>query len=148
MIFIKIIAWIWDKYKKFALSLGKVYAKIPYFIWAGFAVLGILIVGMVMGAELERNSEPAYMSPAQKLSAQNEKYLDLIDSYEDLSTLYRYQGENVRIMMDEDIMNENPREFYDAVSSMKDYRDRILIQMGRIYELRKSAGLINEPHAQ
>lgn len=138
----------WKSYGKFAFSLGKFYKKIPYFIWAGFAVLGILIVGMAMGAEFESRSEPAYMSPTQKLQAQNEKYLDLIDSYADLSTLYQYQGENVRVMMDENIINENPREFYEAVSSMKDYRDKILIQMGRIYELRKQAGLINDSSAK
>ena len=121
-----------------------IYRKVPTIVWGSFAVIGILFVGLTMG--FTAGSDYQYSPTSlEKVREQNDKYLDLIEGYEIMSQLEAYQDENVRIVADRNMADDHPGEFYEALTSLTDYRDRILIQSGKIIELRRQAGLLASP---
>jgi hypothetical protein len=130
---------LFNRYKNFALvTLPRFYRKIPQFVWFlggafGFFAAGVLFTLFSMG-ELNENE-------LDRLNKSNDEYIKLISGYEELSDLYSYQGQNVGVITDPYVLTNNPAEFYDALDSIKDYKDRILVQQGRIMELRKTAGM-------
>ncbi len=124
----------------FYLSNGKrLLKKIPKVVWGFFAVVGILFVGMLVGYEAAQ--EDTSLSPIQQIRVRNERYAQVIQSYEELANLYFEQGQNLKIVLDKDMILQNPQEVVDAFESMDQYRSLINIQMGRILELRREAGL-------
>ncbi|GEM_PF-5634090 len=124
----------------FYLSYGKRFLKkIPKVVWGFFAVVGILFVGMLVGYESAQ--EDTTLSPIQQIRVRNERYSQVIQGYEELANLYFEQGENLKIVLDKDMILQNPHEVVDAFRSMDQYRSLINIQMGRLLELRREAGL-------
>lgn len=129
---------IFDKYLQLAFEvLPKFYRKIPKIIWGSMAFLGIFVMGFLFGLILNDGTRSlAY----QELGEKEEKYKDLVLGYEELSTLYKYQGQNMGTIMNLDLYETNPEEILQAIDSTKEYKDRILLQQGRIIELRRQAG--------
>jgi len=124
----------------FYLSSGKrLLKKIPKVVWGFFAIVGILFVGMLVGYESAQ--EDTTLSPIQQIRVRNERYSQVIQGYEELANLYFEQGENLKIVLDKDMILQNPHEVVDAFRSMDQYRSLINIQMGRLLELRREAGL-------
>lgn len=113
--------------------------KIPTVVWGFFAIIGILFIGMLVGYESAQ--EDTNLSPIQQIRVQNERYSRVIQSYEELANLYFEQGQNLKIVLDKDMILQNPQEVVDAFKSMDQYRSLINVQMGRILELRREAGL-------
>ena len=126
-------------YKKSIPILKSVMRKIPLVIWGGFAVFGIFVFGLFVAFAVEDVPKDDLTS---KLSDnKSEQYLDVINSYQEISRLYYYQQQDIDIIADYNNWQDNPEELYDALSSYKQKKDEILFQLGRIYELRKKAGL-------
>lgn len=124
----------------FYFSSGKrILKKIPTFVWGFFAVIGILFIGMLVGYESAQ--EDTSLSPIQQVRVQNERYSRVIQGYEELANLYFEQGQNLKIVLDKDMILQNPQEVVDAFKSMDQYRSLINVQMGRILEQRREAGL-------
>lgn len=131
-IFKSVYKWFW-----------KILEKIPLLVWGTFASIGIFLVGTLFGYMFATNSLDGL--DYSDLSEQNTHYKELIYGYEDLSDLYYRQGENVGVVMDRDMWEQNPEEISDAFSSMDEYRTYILLQEGRIMQLRKNANLPEFP---
>lgn len=128
-------------------SLGNVFSatkaligKFPVVIWGSFALLGAAFFGLMLGymAATDPDVNPA---PYAILTDQNRKLSDLVNGYERISELYHLQGENVGVILDQDIVLTNPEEIKDAFNSIDQYRGMINVQYGRIMELRRAAGL-------
>jgi hypothetical protein len=122
------------------LALARKWASIfPTAVWNTFGVLGVLIVGLVFGfiigaaASADINNED--------LVEENDNLRKLVGGYEELKYLYDLQGDNVSIMLDPDLIYTNPEEVEEAYDSAGQYRDEILVQLGRIYELRSQVNL-------
>ena len=130
------------KYKLLSLDiLPRFYRKIPKIIWFSAAVFGIFIAGMLFDY---LTTKPTDFEEYEDLSEKSQQYLDLITGYEELSNYYFYQGQNVSAITNWNLYETNPEEVAEAFESAKEYKDKILVQQGRIMELRKQAGLINE----
>lgn len=130
---------LFNRYKNFALvTLPRFYRKVPKLVWGiaaafGFFSLGVLFTLFMIFQEQPYNYED--------LEERNKKLLELVSGYEALSDLYYYQGQNFSVITDLNMIANNPGEVADAFRSSDSYKDKILIQQGRILELRKNAGL-------
>ncbi len=118
--------------------------KIPTIIWVFCALFGLFTAGILFGAFLSLSPIVPRPSEYEVLETGNRQYLELVRSYETLSDLYNIQGDNVDTILDKDTLFTNPEEAADAFSQMDDTRDLILIQFGKIDQLRKAAGLPEE----
>jgi len=126
--------------KKSAPITGRIFKKIPKFVWIGFALLGIFVAGTMLGFEASEDTHWDSFTKRDALQYENEKYQALITGYEDMSKLYWGQGEAmVAILNDDNIMN-NPQKIADSMKTINQARDLIILQQGRIMELRKAAG--------
>lgn len=133
---------LFNLYKKFALViLPRFYRKIPKIIWAGAAVSGIFFLGFASGFFANEGKGSLVY---QDLEEEHRDYLNLINGYEELSNLYYYQGQNVASITNLSLYETNPGQVAEAYESSKEYKDKILVQQGRILEQRKNAGLLNE----
>lgn len=113
--------------------------KIPTLVWGTFAVIGILMFGFIGGFSAGTN--PSYTpTPLEAERVKNAHYRNLIRGYEDLSELYRLQGQNVGVIMNTELLLTNPEEVRDAFNSISQHREMINVQIGRIMELRRAAG--------
>lgn len=131
-------------YKKLAIDiLPRFYRKIPKLIWGTAAAFGFFAIGVVftLAIEGEGKNTTAY----KDLTEVSDDYLNLISGYEELSRLYNFQGQNVSTITDMSLYSTNPEEVYEALASSNEYRDKILVQQGRILEQRNQAGLLVEP---
>ncbi len=129
-------------YKKLAFEiLPRFYKKIPKLILGASSALGFFVLGILFTLIIEGNIQKV---PYGDLEDKNEKYLNLISGYEELSRLYYVQGSNFSKITDMNLYETNPAEVANAFTSAKEYKDRILIQQGRIMEQRKNAGLLIE----
>lgn len=120
-------------------AFEKVIHALPKFIWTSAAIFGIFVFGFGTGLDYGK-SEDEYKALEEKQKA----YDDLIKGYEKLSTLYISQGENVSIILDKNMLYNHPEEVTDAIRSADQFRDMIILQRGRILELRRQADLTNE----
>ena len=131
-----------NSYKKLAfVILPRFYKKIPKLVLGASAAFGFFSLGVIVALIIEGNIQEV---PYKDLEEKNEKYLNLISGYEELSKLYYVQGSNFATITDIDLYQTNPADVADAFSSSKEFKDRILIQQGRIMEQRKNAGLLIE----
>lgn len=132
---------LFNRYKKFALvTLPRFYKKIPKTLWILAGAFGFFCLGIVFTFFMESESYPVSYEDLEK---RNDELLKLIDGYEQLSDLYYYQGQNVSVLTNFDIYETNPAEVAEALSEADRYKDKILVQQGRIMELRKSAGFLD-----
>lgn len=134
-----------DKFK-IIYGIKSVFRKIPMIIWGGFAVFGIFVFGLLAGFAISDLPEEE-ASPSLSES-KNTQYLEVIDSYQEVSKLYNYQQQDMDIIADYNSWRANIGEVYEAINSYKQKRDEILFQLGRVYELRKKAGLTISNEAQ
>lgn len=133
---------LFNLYKKLALViLPRIYRKIPKLILGSAAVFGIFSAGFLSGFFANDGTNSlAY----EDLDRKHKDYLNLINGYEELSNLYYYQGQNVASITNLNLYETDPEQVAKAYESSKEFKDKILVQQGRILELRTQAGLINE----
>jgi len=140
---------LFKKYKNFAIvTLPRFYRKVPKGLWVLAGAFGFFVLGVIFGFYWYANTPSL---EEERVSKKSDSYLNLIYGYEDLSELYNYQGQNVGVITDPYVLENNPEEFYMALDSIKEYRNKILVQQGRIMELRKQAGILDSekyPQAQ
>lgn len=122
-------------------AFSKFFRKIPVLIWGLLACSAILVFGFCIGYLTGVKSETPG-SPYAILKEGNKKLMNLIDGYSQLSGLYFNQGQDVSIVLNKDMAENHPEEIIDALQSINQKRDMINVQLGRLYELRKAAGLI------
>lgn len=128
-----------NKYKNFAITtLPRFYRKIPKLILYSAAAFGFFCLGIIFVFIVDPYKDYVTVGFHQD---QADKYFNLIEGYEELSNLYYYQGQNMNVITDLNMIENNPSEVADAFRSADSYRDKILVQQGRIIELRKSAGI-------
>ncbi len=126
--------------KKWVLNKGRLLvAQIPTVIWGAFAVLGIFIIGILVGT-----ATPAQSSQGPQESKKELEYRQVIDGYQNVSKLFYLQQQDMDIVTNTSSWQEHPEEVIDAISSYHQKKDEILFQWGRIYELRKKAGLSDD----
>lgn len=135
--------FLFSSYKKLAFVIfPRLYRKIPKLIWGSAAAFGFFALGVLFALSVEgdgKNTE-AYKYLAEK----EESYLNLIAGYDELSRLYNFQGQNFSTITDMSLYQTNPEEVYEALASSNEFKDKILVQQGRILEQRKNAGLLIE----
>ena len=119
----------------------KIIRKIPRVLWVGAALFGILIFGHALGISFAYDPTSSAPTQARQLKIQNDKYADLIRGYENLNDLFSMQGQDLTIIMDKNIILNDLTQFQKALDRMTARKDLILLQQGRILELRKSANL-------
>ncbi len=118
----------------------RTFRKVPVIFWGTFALIGSFLVGLILGVGI-LEKKPPEVSPYQRESVKNAKYLNLISRYEDLSKLYTDQGANLTVAFNRDMIENHPDAVNAAILSIDQYRDTILVERGRIDELRHAAGL-------
>lgn len=138
-----IILWVKHRQKLKYLRYLKVIRKVPTLIWAIFAVIGILIVGVSFGLSFANSTTIARPTEYETLRNTNSKYLDVIRGYETISDLYYSQGKSVSTLLGSDKLLENQALIEQLLTNIKNTRDLILVQEGRMLELRKNADLPN-----
>jgi len=114
--------------------------KVPVMVWATFALIGSFLIGLILGIGYLDNTPPE-KTPYQIELGKNVKYQNLISGYEDLSKLYSSQSANLAITFDRDMIENHQDQVNAAILRIDEYRDKILVERGRIDELRHSAGL-------
>ncbi len=134
--------FLFRSYKKLAFEiLPRFYKKIPKLILGAAAAFGFFSLGIIVALMIEGSIQKV---PYKDLEEKNEDYLNLISGYEELSHLYYVQGQNFSTITDMSLYETNPADVADAFTSSKEFKDRILVQQGRIMEQRKNAGLLIE----
>ena len=116
-----------------------VFSKIPRLAWGVAAAIGFLVIGLVIGFDLggKNENKVRFGNGAE----QSKDYINLIDAYENESDLYLKQNDDVRVLLDMNILQNHPEEINDAIRSYYQKRDEIIFGAGRISELRRRAGL-------
>lgn len=127
------------KFRKLSL-FKKTLRKIPALIWSLLACSAILIFGFCAGY-LKGISSDVPGSPKFVLKEDNTKLKDVVTGYEHLSQLYINQAQDIGVVLDRDMLANHPEEVTDALRSIDQKRDMINVQIGRILELRRTAGL-------
>lgn len=127
--------------KAFFIKMKKigVFSKIPRLAWGVAAAIGFLFIGLVIGFDLGGKNESSAKSDNN--GEQSKSYINLIDAYESESDLYLKQNDDVRVLLDMNILQNHPEEINDAIRSYYQKRDEIIFGAGRISELRRRAGL-------
>ena len=118
--------------------------KIPVIILGAFAVIGILTVGAIAGYEIGIDPQLTQPTIYKQLQLKNNQYQELILAYEELSRLYYEQGANIATVLDRNTLLNNPDKATQALKEVDRIRGLIILQQGRIIELRKTAGLPEE----
>ena len=113
--------------------------KIPRLAWGFAAAVGFVSMGMVFGFRL--GIESGSSAKSDNNGEQSKSYINLIDAYENESDLYLKQNDDVRVLLDTNIIQNHPEELNDAIRSYYQKRDEIIFGAGRISELRRRAGL-------
>ncbi len=109
-------------------------------VWGLFALFGAFALGGLV--EHQRNEYTlADDTPYQNLMDKIDRYDNLLEGYEDLSKLYSDQGENLSIIFNTTLWETHPEEIEQALASMKQYREKIINQRGKIDGLRKAVGI-------
>jgi hypothetical protein len=116
-------------------------SKIPSVIWGAFAIFGIFLFGAIAGSATSANSTQAPTDTKREL-----EYRQVIDGYQDISRLFYLQQQDMDIVTDASIWQEHPEELTDAIASYHQKKNEILFQFGRLYELRRSAGLSDDKY--
>ena len=131
------------KHRKILRYLGfiKILKKTPTLIWAGFALIGIFVAGLATGIDYSQSTFISPPSEYEKLSTTNNQYLNVIRGYETLSDLYYSQGKSVSTLLGSDKLPDNQNLIDQLLTNIKNTRDLILVQEGRMFELRKNANL-------
>lgn len=124
--------------------LKKIIRKIPTLVWGLLACSAILTFGFCAGYLKGINSDVPG-SPKFTLKEDNTKLKDVVSGYEQLSQLYINQAQDIAVVLDRDMLANHPEEVTDALRSMDQKRDMINVQIGRILELRRTAGLQQYP---
>lgn len=122
-------------------SFTNFFSKLPKAGLVIFAFLGVLFIGISIGglsSAPRQDTQPENGTQAAKL-------INLVKGYEEMDRMYYLQGQDVGVIMDVNIIENYPNEFYDAVKSINKRRDLINVQYGRILELRRAAGLTESP---
>lgn len=115
--------------------------KIPTLIWATFAIIGVLIVGVAIGISFSQSTYVSSPSEYEVLKTNNDQYLNVIRGYETLTDLYYSQGKSVSSLLGSDKLPDNQNLIEQLLTNIKNTRDLILVQEGRMLELRKNANL-------
>lgn len=120
-------------------NIFRVVTKIPKIVWIGCALFGIFSIGFIIGSV----SQSGYTDEktVQKQGEKNAQITDILNSYQGLSKLFYLQQQDMDIITDTSQWSANPQELADAISSYKQKKDEIIFQWGRLYELRRKAGL-------
>lgn len=118
--------------------------RIPRVAWGTVAVFGVFCLGFVFGSI----SQSGYINEqaSQKQGEKNAQLTDVLNNYQGLSRLFYLQQQDMDIITDTSQWSINPQELADAISSYKQKKDEILFQWGRLYELRRKAGLPSDPN--
>lgn len=127
--------------KKAPKIVFRIIRKIPRVLWVMAALLGILIFGYFAGVSVAYDPTSNAPNQAQQLKIENDTYADLIRGYEKLNDLFSVQGQDLSILMDKETILSSPALFSATLNRMTTRKDMILLQQGRILELRKSANL-------
>lgn len=122
----------------------KLFSKIPTIVWGLLACSAILIFGFCAGY-LKGISSEVPGSPKFVLKEDNTKLKDVVSGYEQLSQLYINQAQDIAVVLDRDMLANHPEEVTEALRSIDQKRDMINVQIGRILELRRTAGLQQYP---
>lgn len=101
-------------------------------------------MGFILGAlsQGEINKDKIDTNKSEK-SAQ---MTDVLNNYQGLSRLFYLQQQDMDIITNISGWENNPQEIYDAIYSYKQKKNEILFQWGRLYELRKKAGLSTDTY--
>lgn len=119
-------------------------SSVSRLVWGFFAVCGILIIGIFVGASTQGDYNKSESSKVQ--SEQKAKLNDVLQNYQGLSKLFYLQSQDMDILTDPTIWQDDPQQFTDTLNSYHQEKDEILFQWGRLYELRKKAGLPDDPN--
>ncbi len=113
--------------------------KIPKVAWVGSALFGIFTAGFLLGAV----SQSAYLQEkaSDSKSKKDGDLSEVLNNYQGLSKLFYLQQQDMDIITDTSQWSSNPQELTDAISSYRQKKNEILFQWGRLYELRRKAGL-------
>lgn len=131
---LKFRVWtVFVEYKDFLVSTFK---NLPKLIWGAFAVIGILVIGILLGIYFYTRTSDIE-DPEIALFKENAKLRNLIEDYEELSELYFKQGENVGIVLDPDVYYSNPDQTYEAVLALKQFREMIIDKQREIESQKK-----------
>jgi len=122
----------------------RVIKRIPRVAWGTAAVFGVFCLGIVVGSI----SQSGYVSEqaSQKQGEKCAQLTDVLNNYQGLSKLFYLQQQDMDIITDTSQWSTNPQELTDAISSYKQKKNEILFQWGRLYELRRKAGLPSDPN--
>lgn len=116
------------------------FKKAPWITWGLATSIGIFIAGLYFGLLVGIKADyPG--TPANKLKEENQKFKNLIWGYERLSGLYLYQAQDVGVFLNSDALYNHPEEVTAAVRSIDQQRGLINVQIGRVLELRRAAGM-------
>lgn len=121
---------------------GRIFRKIPTLVWGLLACTTIFVGGMLIGY-LRGMQADSLGTPVYTLKEENRHLKDVTTAYDELTRLYFQQGQDVSIVFNQDILEKHPGEITDALQSINQHRDVINLQLGRIIELRRTAGLVD-----
>ena len=119
----------------------RILSAIPRVIWGASAIFGIFLFGVIAGSATSANSTHTPTDTKREL-----EYRQVIDGYQDISRLFYLQQQDMDIVTDSSIWQDHPEELTDAIASYHQKKNEILFQFGRIYELRRSAGLSDDKY--
>jgi len=127
------------KFSRLSGFVFKLVKRIRRVAWGTVAVFGVFCLGFIFGSI----SQSGYINEkaSQKEGERNAQLTDVLSNYQGLSKLFYLQQQDMDIITDTSQWSTNPQELTNAISSYKQKKDEILFQWGRLYELRRKAGL-------
>lgn len=114
--------------------------KVPVGLFVALALLGAFIFGFITAYGAAFETELPVPTEIQNMQIQKDNYFELIMGYETLSEMYNRQGDNIATILSKDAIYTNWQAVYNALSQIDKTRDTILVQLGKIQQLRKAAG--------
>lgn len=121
----------------------RVLKKIPTFVWGAFAVFGVLCLGVILGIAIY--SIETEMTEIDYLRQENAALKELVTGYEQMTRLYQDDRTNTGKIMDIETMLSDRELAEDTFTQADLYTNLIMMQYGRLMELRKNAGLPDIP---
>lgn len=114
--------------------------KIPFSLFIALALIGAFVFGAAVAIATGFDTKLPKPTEVQQTEIQNKNYVELIQGYETLTDMYNTQGENIATILSKDSYQNNPQAVFDALDQVDKTRDLILVQLGKIQQLRKAAG--------
>lgn len=145
-----IVFWVFAYYNHAWLSTLIKKIRVPKFrrlwlvVWSVFAIFGVFVFGFIFGSTAKDFNQNDNTITNQ--NTKDAQMTDVLNNYQGLSKLFYLQQQDMDIITDSSKWTDNPQELSDAIQSYKQKKDEILFQWGRLYELRKKAGLADDPN--